>query len=85
MDNVSHGQIANPGFIQNDIELLVISLLQSGFKRVVRNLGVILDDENMTMLEHISNVCQRCYYQLRQIRRIRKSLSDASILLLVLA
>ena len=52
--------------------------------RVVRNLGMILD-ENTTMLDHISSVCQRCYYQLRQIRRVRKSLSAASKLLLVLA
>ena len=37
------------------------------------------------MLDHISSVCQKCYYQLRQIRRVRKSLSDASKLLLVLA
>ena len=37
------------------------------------------------MLDHISSVCQRCYYQLRQIRRVRKSLSAASKLLLVLA
>ena len=51
---------------------------------IVRNLGVILD-ENMTMLDHISSVCQRCYYQLRQIRRVRKSLSAASKLLLVFA
>ena len=39
----------------------------------------------MTMSDHISSVCQRCYYQLRQIRRVRKSLSAASKLLLVLA
>ena len=51
---------------------------------VGRNLGVILD-ENMTMLDHISSVCQRCYYQLRLIRRVRKSLSAASKLLLVFA
>ena len=39
----------------------------------------------MTMLDHIFSVCQRCYYQLRQIHRVRKSLSVASELLLVLA
>ena len=37
------------------------------------------------MLDHLSSVCQRCYYQLRQFRRARKSLSVASKLLLVLA
>ena len=51
---------------------------------VVRNLGVILD-ENMTMSEHIARVCRTCYYQLRQIRRIKRSLTANSITLLVLA
>ena len=48
-----HSSRRNPGFIQNDIELF------GNFTtpvRVVRNLGVILD-ENMTMLDHISSVC----------------------------
>ena len=51
---------------------------------VVRISGLILD-KNMTMLDHISSVCQRCNYQKRQIRRVRKSLSAASKLFLVLA
>ena len=76
-----HSSRRNPGFIQNDIELFGNFITPV---RVVRNLGAILD-ENMTMLNHISSVCQKCYYQLRQIRRVRKSLSDASKLLLVLA
>ena len=76
-----HSSRRNPGFIQNDIELFGNFITPV---RVVRNLSVILD-ENMTMLDHISSVCQRCYYQLRQIRRVRKSLSAASKLLLVLA
>ena len=51
---------------------------------VVHNLGVILD-ENMTMSEHIARVCRNCYYQLRQILRIKRSLTANSITLLVLA
>ena len=51
---------------------------------VVRNLGVILD-ENMTMSEHIARVCRNCYYQLRQIRKIKRSLTANSKTLLVLA
>ena len=39
-------------------------------------------DEHMAMLDHISSVCQRCYYQ---IRRARKSLSAASKLISILA
>ena len=59
-----HSSRRNPGFIQNDIKLFGNFITPVG---VVRNLGVILD-ENMTMLDHISSVCQRCCYQLRQIR-----------------
>ena len=76
-----HSSRRNPGFIQNDIELFDNFI--TPVTRVVHNLGVI-PDESMTMLDHISSVCQRCYYQLRQIRRVRKSLSVASKLLLVL-
>ena len=39
----------------------------------------------MTMSEHIVRVCRNCYYQLRQIRRIKRSLTANSITLLVLA
>ena len=55
-----HSSRRNPGFIQNDIELYGNFITPV---RVVRNLGVILD-ENMSMLDNISSVCQRCYYQL---------------------
>ena len=50
---------------------------------VVRNLGVILG-ENMTISEHIERACRNCYYQLRLIRRIKKSLTADSKTLLVL-
>ena len=78
----SHSSRRNPCFIQNDIELFGNFITPV---RVVRNLGVILENMTMTMLDHISSVCQRCYYQLRQISRVRKLLSAASKLLLVLA
>ena len=39
----------------------------------------------MTMSEHIARVCRNCYYQLRPIRRIKRSLTANSITLLVLA
>ena len=64
-----HSSRRNPGFIQNDIERFGNFIAPV---RVVRNLGVILD-ESLTMLDHISSVCQRCYYQLRQIRNVRNS------------
>ena len=37
------------------------------------------------MSEHIARVCRNCYYQLRQIRKIKRSLTANSITLLVLA
>ena len=52
---------------------------------IVRNLGVILLDENMAISEHIARVCRNCYYQLRQIRKIKRSLTADFITLLVLA
>ena len=39
----------------------------------------------MTTSEHVARVCRNCYYQLRQIRRIKRSLTANSITLLVLA
>ena len=37
------------------------------------------------MSEHIARVCRNCFYQLRQIRKIKRSLTANSITLLVLA
>jgi len=50
---------------------------------VVRNLGVILY-ENRTMSEHIARVYRNCFNQLRQIRKIKRSLTANSLTLLVL-
>ena len=47
-----------------------------------RNHGVLLDPE-LTMAAHVSKLCQVCFYQLRQIRTIRHSLSTPSRLTLV--
>ena len=48
----------------------------------VKNLGFTLDQE-LTMKDHVSKLCQSCYYQLRQIRTIRHSLSPSAIRTLV--
>ena len=37
----------------------------------VRNLGVIFD-ENLSMKDHISNVCKKGFYQLYRLRQVRK-------------
>ena len=72
-----HSSRRNPTFLQKDI---VLSGSPITPLNVVRNLGVILD-ENMTMSEHIARVCRNCYYQLRQIRRIKRSLTANPITL----
>ena len=76
-----HSSRRNPTFLRKDIVLFGSPITPVN---VVRNLGVILD-ENMTMSEHIARVCRNCYYQLRQIRRIKRSLTANSKTLLVLA
>ena len=76
-----HSYRRNPTFLRKDIVLFGSPITPVN---VVRNLGVILD-ENMTMSEHIARVCRNCYYQLRQIRKIKRSLTANSITLLVLA
>ena len=48
----------------------------------VRSLGVILDNE-LTMIAHVSRVVHACFYQLRQIRCIRSSLTDTAVTTLV--
>ena len=40
----------------------------------VRDLGVLIDS-NMTLLSHVNNVAGICFYQLRQLRIIRRSLT----------
>jgi len=40
----------------------------------VRDLGVIIDGE-LSMDQHIRNVVRGCFYQLRQLRSVRRSLT----------
>ena len=48
----------------------------------VRNLGVTFDS-TMTMASHVSAVTRSCFYQLRQLRVIRRSLTDDAAATLV--
>ena len=48
----------------------------------VRNLGFVIDQE-LIMKDHITKLCQSCYYQLRQIRTVRHSLTSSAIQTLV--
>ena len=66
-------------FVENDIELFGNRIAPV---HTVRDLGVMLDSK-MTMSQHVSRVCQNCYFQIRLIRRLGKALSVESKLLLV--
>ena len=50
----------------------------------VRDLGVLIDS-NMTLLNHVNSVAGICFYQLRQLRIIRRSLTTEAAHLLVRA
>jgi hypothetical protein len=44
------------------------------FSAAVTDLGIIVDGE-LKMNEHVSKLCRSCYFQLRQLRQIRSSLT----------
>src|SRR6218665_2648867 len=52
------------------------------FSQVVRDLGVHLHSE-LTFSHHIDQVCRSCYYQLRQLRVIARSLTSNAAVSLV--
>ena len=57
--------------LQNNISLSV----------EVKNLGVIFDSDN-SFDNHVAKICRACYYHLRDLRRIRKFISDETAILL---
>ena len=52
------------------------------FQSSVTNLGVVLDS-NLSMKDHVSRMCRASYYQLRQLRVIRRSLTTGACTQLV--
>src|SRR6218665_1194200 len=58
--------------------LLKISPLIA-FSTCVRDLGAMLDSE-LTFLHHINLIARKCYYQLRQLRVVSRSLTHQSTL-----
>ena len=58
----------------NEIELRLDTV---SFSTSMSNLGVILDNQ-LKMTDHVAALCRSCFFQLRQIRSIKRSLtSDA--------
>jgi len=52
------------------------------FSTAVKNLGVLIDSQ-LTMADHIAAACQSGFFQLRQLRSIRQSLTLAAVKTLV--
>jgi len=48
----------------------------------VRLLGVDISSD-LSLDHHVSRICEGCYYRLRQLRRIRRSLDSDSLATLV--
>ena len=69
----------SPREIQIGSSISLQSLTELTF---VRNLGFIIDQE-LNMKDHITKLCQSCYYQLRQIHTVRHSLTSSAIQTLV--
>ena len=45
------------------------------FSPAARNLGLLLDSQ-LTMKDHVSALCRSCFWQLRQLRLVRSSLTS---------
>src|SRR6218665_2135283 len=67
-----------------DLGLLATKYPHFTFSSSVCDLGVTLDQE-LTFLRHINLLCRSCYYQLRQLRVVSRSLSPPAASTLVLA
>src|SRR6218665_1673476 len=65
-----------------DLGSLAIKCPHFTFSSSVRDLGVTLDHE-LTFVRHINILCRSCYYQLRQLRVVSRSLSPAAASTLV--
>ena len=60
-----------------DLASLATDFPHVTFSTSVRDLGVILDQE-LTFSEHIQKLSRACFYQLRQLRVVARSLSFSS-------
>jgi len=65
-----------------DLTSLALKYPNFTFSTSVRDLGVTLDQE-LTFTRHINLLCRSCYYQLRQLKVISRSLSPSAASTLV--
>src|SRR5678816_4153842 len=60
-----------------DLNLLAAEFPLISFSTSVRDLGVILDQE-LTFTKHLSSLSRSCFYHLRQLRVVARSLSTSA-------
>src|SRR6218665_1948101 len=65
-----------------DLGSLAIKYPHFTFSSSVRDLGVTLD-QGLTFVRHINRLCRSCYYQIRQLRVVSRSLSPPAASTLV--
>ena len=65
-----------------DHKRIALTVPNFTFSSSVRDLGVTLDSE-LTFADHISLLTRSCYYQLRHLRAIRRSVSPKVFLTIV--
>ena len=61
---------------------LTLSTAVVNFSSTVSDLGVLIDSQ-WSMSDHVASVCRSCYFQLRQLRQVKGSLTSDAIKLLV--
>ena len=57
-----------------DISEITIRSSRISLSKTVSDLGVLIDGQ-LTMADHITSLCRSCFFQLRQIRTIKRSLT----------
>src|SRR6218665_3532860 len=65
-----------------DLATMAVSFPDIAFSLTVRDLGLRLDQQ-LTFAPHINRLCRDCYYQLRQLRVISRSLTSTATATLV--
>src|SRR6218665_3969965 len=60
-----------------DLPAMAVQFPHIAFSLTVRDLGLTLDQQ-LTFAPHINRLCRDCYYQLRQLRVISRSLTSTA-------
>ena len=60
----------------------MLDAIRVSFSSTVSNLGVIIDSQ-LSMSDHVPSLCRACFFQLRQLRQVRSSLTSHTIKTLV--